>query len=282
MDFLSILWIFLIIASLQPVIRQRLLESARRRVLRELEIKRNSRAIVMIHRQETISLLGIPISRYIDIDDSEAVLRAIRLTDSHVPIDLVLHSPGGLVLAAEQVAAALRRHPAGVTIFVPHYAMSGGTLIALAADQIVMDVNAVLGPVDPQIGQSPAASILRVLEQKSLDQIEDQTLILADVSRKAIQQVNDTVRRILDDRMPEQQAKDLAEILTSGRWTHDYPIGVDEARQLGLPISTEMPEEVYKLMSLYPQAQQRRPSVEYIPMPYAPQPARPPSGRPNR
>jgi ClpP class serine protease len=99
MDFLSILWIFLIIASLQPVVRQRLLESARHRVLRELEIKRNSRVIVMIHRQETISLLGIPLSRYIDIDDSEAVLRAIRLTDPNMPLDLVLHTPGGLVLA---------------------------------------------------------------------------------------------------------------------------------------------------------------------------------------
>jgi ClpP class serine protease len=282
MDYFALILIFFIIASLQPVIRQRLLESARRKALRELEIKRGSRAIVMIHRQETISFLGFPLSRFIDIDDSEAVLRAIRLTDPKIPIDLILHTPGGLVLAAEQVASALRRHPAGVTVFVPHYAMSGGTLIALAADQIVMDVNAVLGPVDPQIGQSPAASILRVLEQKSPDQIEDQTLILADVSRKAIQQVKDTVRRILDDRMPEQQAQDLAEILTSGRWTHDYPISVEEAQQLGLPITTEMPEEVYRLMSLYPQAPQRRPSVEYIPMPYAPQPARPPSGRPER
>jgi ClpP class serine protease len=282
MDLLTLIFIFLIISSLQPVVRQRLLELARRRALRELEIKRGSRAIVMIHRQETISFLGFPVSRFIDIDDSEAVLRAIRLTDPKVPLDLILHTPGGLVLAAEQVAAALRRHPASVTVFVPHYAMSGGTLIALAADHIVMDVNAVLGPVDPQIGQSPAASILRVLEQKSPDQIEDQTLILADVARKAIEQVKDTVRRILDERMSDQQAQDLAEILTSGRWTHDYPISVDEAQQLGLPITTEMPQEVYRLMSLYPQAPQRRPSVEYIPMPYAPQPARPPSGRPER
>jgi ClpP class serine protease len=282
MDYFALILIFFIVASLQPAIRQHLLESARRKALRQLEIERSSRAIVMIHRQETISFLGFPLSRFIDIDDSEAVLRAIRLTDPKIPVDLVLHTPGGLVLAAEQVASALRRHPAGVTVFVPHYAMSGGTLIALAADQIVMDVNAVLGPVDPQIGQSPAASILRVLEQKSPDQIDDQTLILADVSRKAIQQVKDTVRRILDDRMPEQQAQDLAEILTSGRWTHDYPISVEEAQQLGLPISTDMPESVYRLMSLYPQAPQRRPSVEYIPMPYSPQPARPPSGRPER
>lgn len=282
MDFLSLIVVFFILSSLQPVIRQRLLESARRRVLRELETKRGSRVIVMIHRQETLSILGFPVSRYIDIDDSEALLRAIHLTDPELPLDLILHTPGGLVLAAEQVAFALCRHPAQVTVFVPHYAMSGGTLIALASDQIVMDENAVLGPVDPQIGQSPAASILRVLEQKDLDKIDDQTLILADVSRKAMDQVKSTVRRILGDRMPKEQSKDLAEILTTGRWTHDYPISVDEAQQLGLPISTDMPAEVYKLMSLYPQARQRRPSVEYIPMPYAPQPERPPSGRPER
>jgi ClpP class serine protease len=54
MDFFSILWIFLISSSLQPVIRQRLLESSRLRVLRQLEQQRNSRVVFMIHRQETI------------------------------------------------------------------------------------------------------------------------------------------------------------------------------------------------------------------------------------
>ena len=73
----------------------------------------------------------------------------------------ILHTPGGLVLASEQIAQALLRRTGRVTVFVPHYAMSGGTLIALAADEIVMDPNAVLGPVDPQIGEYPAASIMR-------------------------------------------------------------------------------------------------------------------------
>jgi ClpP class serine protease len=275
MDFLSILWIFLIISSLQPVIRQRMLEAARRRILRELEEKRHSRVIVLIHRQETLALLGFPLARYIDITDSEDLLRAIKLTDSEIPIDLVLHTPGGLVLAAEQIAFALCRHHSQVTVFVPHYAMSGGTLIALAADQIVMDDNAVLGPVDPQLGQSPAVSILQVLKQKDINEIDDQTLIMADVARKAIQQVQATVAKLLETGrgMPAKQAKQLAATLSSGKWTHDYPITVDEAREMGLTISTEMPEEVYKLMSLYPQTSQRRPSVEYIPSPYVPQPA---------
>jgi len=79
------------------------------------------------------------------------------MTDDDVPIDLLLHTPGGLVLASEQIAVAIRRHKAPVTVFIPHYAMSGGTLIALGADEIVMDPNAVIGPVDPQIGDPSAA-----------------------------------------------------------------------------------------------------------------------------
>jgi len=268
MDFTILFFLFLVISSLQPVIRQRMLEASRARMLRQLEVKRNSRAIALIHRQERLSFLGFPLARYIDINDSEEILRAIKLTDPNVPIDIILHTPGGLVLAAEQIAKALCRHPAKVTVFVPHYAMSGGTMIALAADEIVMDENAVLGPVDPQIGQQPAASILAVLEQKPLEKINDETLILADVARKAMQQVKDTLREILMSHTTPEQAETLAEVLSSGRWTHDYPITVEEARGLGLPISTDVPKEVYQLMNMYPQAGMGRPTVEYIPLPY--------------
>lgn len=268
-NFLDILFLFFIISSILPAIQKRMREASRLRLIREIEQKRNSRVIVLIHRQETMSLLGIPISRYIDINDSEEILRAIKLTEEDIPIDLILHTPGGLVLAAEQIANALCRRKAPVTVFVPHYAMSGGTLLALAADHIVLDDNAVLGPVDPQIGQYPAASIIKVLEQKSINEVDDQTLIFADMSRKALRQVHETIKDILSENsMPEEKADALAEVLSSGVWTHDYPINVKEARNMGLPISTDMPKEVYELMRLYPQGGQRRPSVEYIPIPY--------------
>ncbi|MBN2547528.1 MAG: ATP-dependent Clp protease proteolytic subunit [Anaerolineales bacterium] len=279
MDFTILLFVFLIISVLQPVIRQRMLEATRTKMFRGLEEKRGSRVIALIHRQERLSFLGFPLARFIDINDSEEVLRAIKLTDSKVPIDLILHTPGGLVLAAEQIASALCRHPAKVTVFVPHYALSGGTLIALAADEIVMDENAVLGPVDPQVGNQPAVSILSVLERKDINEISDETLILADIARKAMGQVKETVTRIISDHMPIEEAGRLAEVLTTGRWTHDYPIMVEEGRELGLPISTEMPTEVYQLMNLFPQAGSGRPSVEYIPVPY---PIRQPTPASNR
>jgi ClpP class serine protease len=228
---------------------------------------------LLIHRQESISLLGIPISRYISIEDSEQVLRAIRLTPPDVPIDLILHTPGGLVLATEQIARALIRHPAKVTVYVPHYAMSGGTMLALASDEIVMDANAVLGPVDPQLGNYPAASIIKVVEDKPIGEIDDQTLIMADLSRKAIKQVQRFVRTLLKDSIPKQKVQpenieSIIDALTTGRVTHDYPITVEEATEMGLPITVGLPRSIYDLMELYPQPQGGRPSVQYIPLPY--------------
>jgi ClpP class serine protease len=278
----DIFWLILILASLQPLFRQRFLEAARTRAIRGLERRRRSRVIALVHRQETMAILGFPLLRYIDIEDSEELLRAVQLTDPKLPIDLVLHTPGGMVLAAEQIAHALINHPAEVTVFVPHYAMSGGTLLALAANRIVMSPHAVLGPLDPQIGQFPAASILRAVERKEASghKIEDETLMLADVAGKAMRQVRDYVARILARRGWEpERADELARKMTEGRWTHDYPIGFEEARELGLPVSDEMLPEIYDFLRLFPQPAGRRPSVQYVPLPYgAPSPPGPPKG----
>ncbi len=231
-------------------------DRTRRDLLRRLEQDRGSRVITLIHRQEGFGLFGLAFGRYIDIDDSEQLLRAIRMTPPEMPIDLLLHTPGGLVLASDQIAHALKRHDGRITVIVPHYAMSGGTLVALAADEILMDPDAVLGPVDPQLGSLtrgswPAASILKALEQDNPNR-DDETLILGDVARKAIDQVRETVRGLLGGRFDDAEAEKLAALLSEGRWTHDYPIRLEEARGLGLPVSDAVPELVYQLMELYP------------------------------
>ncbi len=263
----DIFWLLFMLMTLQPLLRQRMLEAARQRMITKLENKRRSRVILLVHRQETMSFFGFPLMRFIDINDSEQIIRAIHLTDKSVPIDIILHTPGGLVLAALQIARAVKRHPAKVTAFVPHYAMSGGTLIALAADEIVLDEHAVLGPVDPQLGQSPAASVVKVLKQKPLEKIDDQTLIMADVAEKALRQMKQNLKELLQGRYPPEKADELAEILSQGRWTHDYPITYDEAKRLGLPVRTDMPKEIYQLMELFPQPMRHYPSVEFAPTP---------------
>ncbi len=265
-------WLIFLIAMLEPIMSLRRLRAARLAVIKEMERRYGWRVITMIHREERISFFGIPIQRFIDIDDSEAVLRAIRTTPPEKPIALILHTPGGLVLAASQIAMALKKHPGKKIVIVPHYAMSGGTLIALAADEIRMDPNAVLGPLDPQLALGPqgpvvpAPSIVKVAQMKK-DKAADTTLIVADVAEKAIKEMQETIVELLRDKMGEEKAKELARILTEGRWTHDYPITVEKAKELGLPVNTDVPPEVYELMELYPQAPHNRPGVEYIPQP---------------
>ena len=260
----DVLWLFFLFSTLQPVLRQRFLEASRQRLIARIEGKRSSRVILLVHRQETMSFLGFPMFRYIDVNDSEEVLRAIQLTDPTVPLDIVLHTPGGLVLAALQIARAIHQHKGKVTAFVPHYAMSGGTLIALAANEIVMSQHAVLGPVDPQLGEFAAASILKAVAKKPVAEVDDETLIKADQAEKAIAQLRESVRELLADKIAPDKVDELSRKLSEGIWTHDYPITFETAKSFGLPVRSDISPEFLDLMNLFPQPVRRQPSVEYL------------------
>ncbi|MEZ5895904.1 MAG: ATP-dependent Clp protease proteolytic subunit [Parvularculaceae bacterium] len=259
LPFLFILFVFFLI----PALTRRQRGAELERMFTKIQRKRKSRLIAIVHRQEPMGLLGIPMLRYIDLNDAEDVLEAIRTTPPNQPIEMVLHTPGGLVLPALQIARALKAHPGRKTVFVPHYAMSGGTLIALAADEIVLNQHAVLGPIDPQIGGLPAASLARIRREKSVDATEDYTLVLADIGQMAINQLERAARELLQGTVSDNAAIAAAEQLSSGRWTHDYPIEAHEARELGLNASTKMPADIMELMSLFPDRLSRT-SVKFI------------------
>ncbi len=264
----QIFWLIFLLLLVLPMIKAQTLEWSRERLIRTIEEKRKSRVITMIHRQETRSFLGFFMMRFITIEDSEQVLRAIRMTPKDLPIDFIIHTPGGLALAATQIAQALADHKAPVRVIVPHYAMSGGTLIALAADEIIMDDHAVLGPVDPQLGQEPAASIVKIKELKDANEIDDATWIKIDISEKALKQMYENVKNLLVKKgYSEEVAEKAAQELSQGKYTHDYPLTVQHLKELGLKVSTDVPEEVYALMDLYPQPA-GTPAVQYIPVPY--------------
>jgi ClpP class serine protease len=264
-DFTSILFILIAIMALQPLIMGRWYALRRAQAIRAIEKEHGTRVITMIHRQEKRSLFGFSISRHIDLEDSQTVIAAIKETPDDVPIDLVIHTPGGLVLAAMQIARAVEAHPAKVTVYVPVYAMSGGTLIALAADEIVLGEFSVLGPIDPQILGLPAASIVKARDSKPVAEVFDLTLVLADVGEKAVSQVKRGAIELLTPRLEQSVAETIAAKLAGGYWTHDYALTASEASALGLPVKVGMPLQVMEFMKLYPQPIQRS-SVEYLPI----------------
>jgi ClpP class serine protease len=264
-DFSTLIWIFIALLALQPLLTGRWFAFHRLKAIQSIEKARGSRVITMIHRQEKRSLFGFNVARHIDLEDAQTIIAAIKETPPERPIDLILHTPGGLVLAAMQIARAAEAHPGKVTVFVPVYAMSGGTLIALAADEIVLGEFSVLGPIDPQIAGFPAASIVRVARSKPVEHIFDLTLVLADMSEKALAQVKRGAVELLTPRLDQASAEKLAEKLAGGHWTHDYALTAHEATELGLPVTVGMPGEVLELMKLYPQPVQRS-GVEFLPI----------------
>jgi len=264
-DFSSLIWILFIVMALQPLLMGRWFALRRAQAIRAIEAAHGTRVITMIHRQEKRSLFGFSVARHIDLEDAQTIIAAIKETPSDLPIDLVLHTPGGLVLAAMQIARAVEAHPAKVTVYVPVYAMSGGTLIALAADEIVLGEFSVLGPIDPQIAGLPAASIVKARDSKPVAEVFDLTLVLADVSEKALAQVKRGAVELLTPRMEQAAAEALAAKLAGGHWTHDYALTATEATELGLPVKVGMPVVVMELMKLYPQPVQKS-GVEFLPI----------------
>src|SRR5499426_4818941 len=264
-DFSTLIWLLLAVMALQPILMGRWFGLKRAQAIATIEKLHGTRVITMIHRQEKRSLFGLNVSRHIDLEDAQTIIAAIKDTPTDRPIDLILHTPGGIVLAAMQIARAIEAHPAKVTVLVPVYAMSGGTLIALAADEIVLGEFSVLGPIDPQIVGLPAASIVRARDSKPIEHVFDLTLVLADVSEKALDQVKRGAVELMTPRFEQAKAEELAAKLAGGHWTHDYALTATEARELGLPVKVGMPLEVMELMKLYPQPIQQS-GVEYLPI----------------
>jgi ClpP class serine protease len=264
-DFSSIFFIVIALMALQPLLMGRWYAMRRAQAIRAVEKEHGTRVITMIHRQERRSFFGFAVSRHIDLEDAQTVIAAIKDTPDDTPIDLIIHTPGGIVLAAMQIARAVEAHPAKVTAYVPVYAMSGGTLIALAADEIVMGEFSVLGPIDPQILGLPAASIVRARDSKPVADVFDLTLVLADVSEKAVAQVKRGAVELLTPRLDQSAAETIAEKLTGGYWTHDYALTATEAKALGLPVKVGMPVQIMEFMKLYPQPIQQS-GIEYLPI----------------
>lgn len=101
------------------------------------------------------SWLTKPQAENVDINDSDmnAFMQAVYRLDKSKGVDLILHTPGGNVTAAENIVSYLHSiFGNDVRAIIPQMAMSAGTMIALSCDVIMMGKQSCLGPVDPQMG----------------------------------------------------------------------------------------------------------------------------------
>jgi len=228
--------------------------SWRNKIISELEQERGTKVITMIHKKELWS--GLDGRSEIGMEDAETVLQQIRHTPSNKPIDLILHTPGGHAVAAQMMAMAIKSHPERVTVMIPYFSMSGGSLMAVASDEIRMEKYSVLGPVDPQIlvpdgNQWPAASLAGLPEKKPATHVSDTMLVMSDVAKLETENAIAFVKWLLADRMGDEKATEAAEFLARGYLAHFTPITLDVVKRLGLNVVEGIPEKVYDLFKTF-------------------------------
>ncbi len=223
---------------------------AARPYISRLEQRRHSRVLCVIHNDQMES-------DNVDLLTTEDTLTALYALDPNVPLDIILHTPGGLAYQGMQLARAIKAHKGKKTVFVPFYAMSAGTIMTLAADEIVMSDHAALGPIDtqiyvPSIGMRfPTRAILSVLETKPKKKISDDVLELALQCKRDQGEHHNNALELMAGTYPSSTAHKIAHRLNDGDLTHGYPLTYVEAKKLGLKVSNAMPPEAIDLIRIF-------------------------------
>jgi ClpP class serine protease len=217
----------------------------RSQLIRELEEERGSKVLTMIHRKEPWSASDE--EPEIVLEDSEVILQQVRETPPDKPIDFIIHTEGGLAFAADLIAMALKYHPGKVTVMIPFYALSDGTYIVLAADEIMMEKCSILAPCEPIIADMQANLIMGILKRKPIETISDGTILLAEAARMDTDNARQFVKWLLSDKLGEDQATQVAGFLTGGFMASSTPITLDVVRAIGLNVVEGVPEKVMQL-----------------------------------
>jgi ClpP class serine protease len=254
-----------------------------REAMLALEHRRGTRVISIIHDAGAAS-------DSVDDQTTAEALRAIRSTPAGTGLDIILHTPGGDALGADQIVRALKAHRGRKTIFVPYEAFSAGTMVALTGDEIFLSEVASLGPIDVQFknvsfqlkaleavgsaqfgdsaeqevavsfhalvvdglrSQHSARAYLSLLEHKRPAEISESNLALSCKARSRIHEDQLRALASMKGNYPRGRARRVARTLNDGYLSHGFPIMYEEARKIGLNVKQGIPDEVFMIVDSF-------------------------------
>src|SRR5579872_739003 len=115
-----------------------------------------------------------------DMQGFMTCMKGMPKYDEDSKLDFIIHSPGGSAEATKRLISYIRKLFPYIRVFVPHLAMSGGTMLALASDEIWMGPYSSLGPTDPQVPLGdrfvPAGAIVQEFEKAYEDVTKNEKL----------------------------------------------------------------------------------------------------------
>jgi ATP-dependent protease ClpP protease subunit len=203
-------------------------------------------------------------------DDTLGIVEVLHNIPRDSNLDFLLHTAGGDIDAAEKIVSIVRTvvGKGQLRIIVPDFAKSAGTLIALAADKIVMSDSSELGPIDPQIvlsdgrGNSLQHSVMSYLDafkkhtqalrdnpddivaQMMLNKLDPATVNLLDAVRQRAQKLAEQhLNRWMFHEKKATYTKIAYDLMDTARWlTHGQMIGYQEAQSLELEVEYLLPD----------------------------------------
>jgi ClpP class serine protease len=221
-----------------------------RPLIAKMEQARGSRVVCIIHQA------GME-SNSVDTVTVEDVLTALQSTPADKPLDIILHTPGGYSYQAHQIALAVKAHHGRKTVFVPYFAMSGGTIISLAADEIVMAPHAVIGPIDSQFPvfhlrrMMPSRAVLDLVNTKPSSRINDELVELGIECKRSVPQDHKGAVGLMKGTYSQAVSDRVVHTLNDGTLTHGFPVTLSHARKLGLNVSGSLPPEATDIVRAY-------------------------------
>jgi len=251
--FLFMLVFFVLSGILFSLVRQFLVDYHIKQLISDYEKTHNARVFYFIHRKRSLGIFGISLYEYLEVYDAHRFLRDLKSVPENRNLVIIIHSPGGELLAAMQIAKVLKEWKGKVSVVVPYYAMSAGTLIALSADTIYADRNVAFGAIDPQIPVAnnryiSAADLYRACMENSTISMQDR--ILCEMGRKAMKQVENFLRKVVLKDRDEKVVKAVINTLLYTERSHDFPFLAENLREMGLNVVFEIPHELRKLSDL--------------------------------
>jgi len=232
-------WVFqilglVLILTIMPAYR--FLKKIKTKQILKTWVKNNKRSLIAIIHKERSGFFSAS-SGYIDNKTLMRVAEAMEDIGDE-PFDLLLHTGGGDVFASIRISELLRNHNGEIRAIIPHYSMSGGSLLALSCDKILMQKNACLGPIDAQVGDfwsgvRSSRAWAKIVDLKGTES-NDSSIGNSFVGK----QVTETIKKILITKINKKAADEL----TNGEREHIYPYNPKELGKLGIDtLETKMP-----------------------------------------
>lgn len=183
----------------------------------------------------------------LDAEDATDLLTTLAMLEPDDPVDVILHTHGGSATAANRIAAALVKRP-HTAAFVPFYAESAGTEVALACAEIHLGHDANLTPIDIHIEGKPARDLVE-LARKSGPRASETLRLAAKVAERALSDEAKTIDELIHPNHKTAKARvSLAKRLTSGRSYHAELIRFTAAKQMGIAVQKGVPAELYRFI----------------------------------